>query len=147
MVCVILLRVLLYALIITVYYLVFPVISVSDRSVIVVADPSVIEYARLSTASTSLRYTIAMWCSVYASGAAANGVISTLSLPATSYAITRIASDGGVSSAIRSRLGLRVAYVARAKARPNSPAASPVTPTSSLDSTTKPYSHQPFQSL
>jgi hypothetical protein len=74
MVCVILLCVLLYVLIITVYYLVFPVISVSDRSVIVVADPSVIEYARLSTAPTSLRYTIAMWCSVYASGAGFNGL-------------------------------------------------------------------------
>jgi Na+/H+ antiporter NhaA len=123
MVDVSLLCVLLYALIIAVYYLVLLVINASDRSVIVVADPSVIEYARLSTAPTSLRYTIAMWCSVYASGAAANGVISTFSLPAKSYAITRIASDGGVSSAVRSRLGLRVAYVARAKARPTSPEA------------------------
>ena len=113
-------------------YLVLLVISASDRSVIVVADPSVIEYARLSTVSTSPRYTTAMRCSVYASGTAANGVISTLSLPARSYAITRIASDGGDSSATRSRLGLRVAYIARAKAKPNSPTASPATPTSGL---------------
>jgi len=60
-----------------VYYLVLLVISASDRSdrsVIVVADPSVIEYARLSTAPTPLRYTTAMWYSVYASGAGFNGL-------------------------------------------------------------------------
>ena len=74
MVGVSLLCVFLYVLIIAVCYLVLLVISASDRSVIVVADPSVIEYARLSTASASLRYTIAMWCSVYASGAGFNGL-------------------------------------------------------------------------
>jgi hypothetical protein len=52
MVGVILLCVFLYVLIIAVYYLVLLVISASDRNSIVVADPSIIEYARLSTAPT-----------------------------------------------------------------------------------------------
>jgi len=83
-------------------------IAAIEAAIRVVEAPSVIEYASVTISPGVFRYTDAMWYTVYARGAVASGVTSSLALLDRSYASGINARAGGVRRARGSMLGFNV---------------------------------------